>query len=195
MGCGTWVQYSLKGHTASNNIVLQLLSIAMTGSIAIGGLLNTAYRHSKFFLDRQAHQAHRIHEITTIVAWSRTVTISGTWILLAMQTRIDHKRHQIYGKLGMLAGPVFALVYFLFYSQWRAVFAAHMKRGQTAGSNLGTWCTKLDVCSQIAPLASVLDDLPLKVNIALCVGVFAFLSETVGRGLMETYGHGIESLP
>jgi hypothetical protein len=187
MACATWVQYSLRGHTAANNILLQLLSVAIAGSIGIGGLLNTAYRLSKFFLGQYANRAERLCQITTLVAWSRTVTISGTWIILAMQS--DHRRHQIFEKLGLLSGPVFMLVYFLFYAQWRCVFTAHKKCQQTSGAKAEIVHRKLAPVGQKNFHAFALKSLPLQVNVALCVAVFAFLSQGIGTGLMEIYGN------
>jgi hypothetical protein len=184
MACATWVQYSLRAHTTSNAIVLQLLSIAITGSIGIGGLLNTAYRLSKFLLSQHAHLEQRLCQVTTLLAWSRTVAISGTWILLSMHC--NHRRHVIFGKLGLLAGPVFMLVYFLFYAQWHCVFTAHRKCGGSAGP-------KLEAVDEATLYASVLENWPSKFNVGLCAAVFAFTSYAIGTGLIGTYGHAFGS--
>jgi hypothetical protein len=53
--------------------------------------------------------------------------ISDTWILLALHS--NSSRVEVVGKLCMLAGLVFMLVYFLFYAQWWCVFAVHQKSG------------------------------------------------------------------
>jgi len=89
-------------------------------------------------------------------------TISDTWILLALHS--NPRRVEVVGKLGMLAGPVFILVYFLFYAQWWCVFAVHQKSGRHAGP-------RLKVVGQTTFQAYMLKDWPFKVNV-LCARLY-----------------------
>jgi len=80
------------------------------GSIGFGGILNTAYRLCKVLLGRHTHTPNR----KALPGDHSLGTISDTWILLALHS--NSTRVEVVGKLGLLAGPVFMLVYFLFYA-------------------------------------------------------------------------------
>ena len=184
MACAIWVQYSLKGQTKSNVIVLQTVSVAIVGSVGIGGILKTACRLSENLLRGHTPFIQRSWRITTVLAWARMATISGSWLL--MSTQSDHKRRLIFEKLGLLAAPVFSLVYFLFYAQWQCVLAAHRKCARIESS-------KLEFDGLTTTSTSVLHGLPLKVNIALCAVAFASATRFIGSGLIEIHGNAVGS--
>jgi hypothetical protein len=70
--CATYAQYSLTANTTSNAYVLQLVSLAMMGSIGLGGILNTAYRLCKVLLGQHTHLAERLCQATTLLVPFRT---------------------------------------------------------------------------------------------------------------------------
>src|SRR5271170_2648356 len=70
--CATYAQYSLTVNTTSNAYVLQLVSLAIMGSIRFGGILNTAYRLCKVLLGQHTHLAERLCQATTQLVPFRT---------------------------------------------------------------------------------------------------------------------------
>jgi hypothetical protein len=96
-------------------------------------------------------------------------TISDTWILPALHS--NSRRVEVVGKFGMLAGPVFMLVYFLFYAQWWCVFAVHQKSGRHASP-------RLKVVGQTFPSIHA-EGLAIQGERAVCAAVFAFTSQSI----------------
>ena len=79
---------------------------------------------------------------------------------------------EVVGKLGMLAGPVFMLVYFLFYAQWWCVFAVHQKSGRHAGP-------RLKVCWPDHFPSIRAEGLAIQGERAVYAAVFAFTSQSI----------------
>lgn len=157
MACAAYAQYSLTANTTSNAYVLQLVSLAIMGSIGFGGILSTAYRLCK--VGQSTHLAERLCQATTLLVPFRThfrprIPIPGGWRSLESSACLRDQCSCLSTSSSMPSG---------------GVFAAHQKSGRHAGPRLKT-------VGQTTFQAYRLKDWPFQGERAVCAAVRVSLS-------------------